>query len=61
MTLHRRTILAAGLAMPFVSTRARADLPEIPPIPEIGRAFVTGSRASEATMWRAIGLTAGPQ
>jgi putative spermidine/putrescine transport system substrate-binding protein len=33
-SLPRRTVLAAGLAMPFVSMRARAALPEIPPIPK---------------------------
>lgn len=33
-SLRRRTVIAVGLAMPFVSTRARAELPEIPPIPE---------------------------
>ncbi len=33
-TLRRRTVLATGLALPFVSTRARAALPEIPPIPQ---------------------------
>jgi putative spermidine/putrescine transport system substrate-binding protein len=34
MTLRRRAVLAVGLATPFVSTRVRAGLPEIPPIPE---------------------------
>jgi len=32
--LTRRTAIAAGLAMPFLATRARADLPDIPAIPE---------------------------
>jgi putative spermidine/putrescine transport system substrate-binding protein len=32
--LTRRAAVAAGLAMPFISTMARAALPEIPPIPE---------------------------
>ena len=37
MTQHgftRRTTLAIGLSMPFIATRARAALPEVPPIPE---------------------------
>jgi putative spermidine/putrescine transport system substrate-binding protein len=32
--LTRRTALALGLSMPFVSLRAQTALPEIPPIPE---------------------------
>jgi putative spermidine/putrescine transport system substrate-binding protein len=32
--LTRRTALVAGLAMPFVSTRAKADLPDFPALPE---------------------------
>ena len=36
MTSHlgRRTALAFGLSMPFISTRARADLPDVPPLAE---------------------------
>jgi putative spermidine/putrescine transport system substrate-binding protein len=33
-SLRRRSVLAVGLAMPFVSTRAKAALPDIPAIPE---------------------------
>jgi hypothetical protein len=33
----------------------------MPPMPEIGRPAVCGSRAMSATMLSAIGLTAGPQ
>jgi putative spermidine/putrescine transport system substrate-binding protein len=32
--ISRRAALAIGLSMPFLSTRAKADLPDIPPIPE---------------------------
>ena len=33
----------------------------MPPMPEIGRPRVAGSRAISATMLSAIGFTAGPQ
>ncbi|MNT52601.1 hypothetical protein D3C71_1890180 [compost metagenome] len=33
----------------------------MPPMPEMGRPAVCGSRAISATMFWAIGLTAGPQ
>jgi hypothetical protein len=33
----------------------------MPPIPEMGRPAVCGSRAISATMFWAMGLTAGPQ
>jgi hypothetical protein len=33
----------------------------MPPMPEIGRPWVSGSRAISATMLSAIGFTAGPQ
>jgi putative spermidine/putrescine transport system substrate-binding protein len=32
--MKRRGVLAGGLALPFISTRAKADLPDIPAIPE---------------------------
>src|SRR5690242_11958399 len=34
---------------------------EMPPMPEIGRPLVAGSAAMADSMFRAIGLTAGPQ
>ena len=33
----------------------------MPPMPEIGRAGISGSRAISPTMHSAIGFTAGPQ
>jgi hypothetical protein len=32
--MTNRLTLAAGPAMPFISTRVKADLPDIPAIPE---------------------------
>ncbi|MCY1366345.1 hypothetical protein D9M69_532370 [compost metagenome] len=43
-----------------MNSAASRQLP-MPPMPEIGRPRVCGSRAISATMFRAIGLTAEPQ
>ncbi len=34
IALTRRVAIVSALAMPFLNTRAKADLPDIPPIPE---------------------------
>ena len=45
---------------PSVMNSAASRHVEMPPMPEIGT-FTRGSCASCATMWSAIGFTAGPQ
>ena len=55
MTAVQTWTLVEPSAMNSAASRQLA----MPPMPEIGT--MPGSRASAATMWSAIGLTAGPQ
>ena len=56
MTAVHTCTLVAPSAMNSAASRQVA----MPPMPEIGT-VMRGSRASAATMWSAIGFTAGPQ
>jgi hypothetical protein len=49
------------LPAPSAMNSAASRQVAMPPMPEIGMPRVSGSRAISATMFMAIGLTAGPQ